>query len=56
MAAEAWVTTVEVAEHIGKPVGWIYQHAERLKMPRRRCGKQFRWRLSEVDAWLESQS
>jgi excisionase family DNA binding protein len=52
---EPWATTEEVASHLGKPVSWIHQNAERVGLPRRRLGNQFRYRLSQVDAWLASQ-
>jgi hypothetical protein len=55
LATEPWVTTDEVAAHLHKPVSWIHQNSERVGLPRRRLGNQFRWRLSEVDAWLSGQ-
>jgi len=53
--SESWVGTEQVAEHLGKPVSWLYQNAERLGIPRRRLGNHLRFRLSEVDAWLSEQ-
>lgn len=53
---ETWVTTEDVAAHLGKPVSWIHQNAERIGLPRRRLGNHFRYRLSQVDAWLAEQS
>ncbi|RZS89880.1 AlpA family transcriptional regulator [Motilibacter rhizosphaerae] len=53
---EPFVSPAAVGEHIGKPVSWIYNNAERLGIPRYRLGKQLRFRLSEVDAWLAQQS
>lgn len=49
---ERWVTTTEVAEYLGKPQSWVFVNAERLGMPRRRIGNQYRYRLSEIDAWM----
>lgn len=52
---ERWLTTREVADHLRKPLSWLHQNAERLGLPRHRLGNQYRYRLSEVDAWLEAQ-
>jgi excisionase family DNA binding protein len=52
---ERWVTTEEVAAHIGKPTSFIYANAKRLGMRYSKVGQQYRWRLSEVDAWMDSQ-
>lgn len=48
------MSTRELAEHLGKPVSWIYNNAERLGIARIRVGNQYRYRLSEVDAQLKS--
>ena len=50
---EQWVSTSEVAQHIGKPESWVYANARRLGMPRSRVGQHYRWKLSLVDAWME---
>lgn len=52
---EPWVTTDEVAAHLHKPVGWVHQSADRVGLPRRRLGNQFRYKISEVDLWLSGQ-
>lgn len=51
-AREPWVTTNEVATHIGKPASWVYANAARVGLPRRKIGQHFRYRLSEVDTWM----
>ena len=50
---EPFVGTEEVAAFLGKPPSWIYNRAERLGIPRYRVGLQYRYRLSEVAAWVE---
>ena len=52
---EPWGSTEDGAQHLGKPTSYIHQHAERLGLPRHRIGQQYRYRLSEVDSWLENQ-
>ncbi len=54
-AAEPLVGTGEVAAKLGKPASWVYSQAARLGIPRYKIGQQYRYKLSEVDAWLEAQ-
>lgn len=53
---EKLVDSREVAKHLMKPVSWVYNNAERLGLPRYRVGNQWRYRLSEVDAWVKAQN
>jgi excisionase family DNA binding protein len=53
-AREPWITTAEVSAYLGKPESWIHNNAERVGLPRRRLGNQYRYRLSEIDAWLDT--
>jgi excisionase family DNA binding protein len=50
---EPFVGTEEVCEFLGKPRSWLYNRAERIGIPRYRVGLQYRYRLSEVVAWVE---
>lgn len=50
---EPFVDTAAVAEFLGKPRSWIHNNAARLGIPRRRVGNHWRFRLSEVAAWVE---
>lgn len=50
---EPWVTTAEVAAHLGKRLSWVYDNGH--LMPRYKIGAHYRYRLSEVDRWVESQ-
>lgn len=51
---EPFVSTEEVCAFLGKPPSWLYNRAERLRVPRYRVGLQYRYRLSEVAAWVET--
>lgn len=51
---EPFVDTEELCKFLIKPASWVYNNAERLGIPRYRVGLQYRYRLSEVAAWLES--
>ncbi|RCG30605.1 DNA-binding protein [Sphaerisporangium album] len=50
---ERWVGTKEVALHLGKPASWIYDNVIKLRIPHRKVGNQYRYRLSEIDRWMD---
>jgi predicted DNA-binding transcriptional regulator AlpA len=52
---EPFVGTKEVAAFIGKPASWVHNCAERHGLPRFRIGLHYRYRLSEIAAWVEGQ-
>ncbi|MFC4536621.1 helix-turn-helix domain-containing protein [Sphaerisporangium dianthi] len=53
---ERWVGTREVALHLGKPTSWIYDNVIRRGIPHRKVGNQYRFRLSEIDKWMDGRS
>jgi len=52
-APEPYVTTDAIADYLGKPRSWIDNYAARRNMPRHKVGNHYRYRYSEVDAWIE---
>ena len=48
---EPWVSVKEVAEHLGQSPVWIRKYAPLI--PHVRVGRQYRFRISEVDRWIE---
>lgn len=52
--AENWVTIDEVAEHLKVHKDTIRIWIKKKAFPANKIGKQWRFRLSEVDAWVES--
>jgi excisionase family DNA binding protein len=48
------MTTDEVAEYLRKSRGYLDANAERLGIPRIKIGKHYRYRLADVNVWLES--
>lgn len=50
---EPYWTTSEFATYLNKPVSWVYDNVERLGIPSHRIGRQFRFRRSEVEAWID---
>jgi excisionase family DNA binding protein len=51
--AEPLATTAEVAVFLKKPESWVYDNAARLDLPRFKVGNHYRYRLSEVEQWVE---
>lgn len=51
---ETFITTVEAAQHLGKPISWLYHEAEDRGVPRYKVGNQWRYLRSELDAWVTS--
>lgn len=52
---EPLVDAAAVAGHLGYSKKWIERHAEELGIPRRKIGGQWRFRISEVDSWIDTQ-
>lgn len=41
---------------IGRSRRWVYAEQERLKIPRYRFGREYRYRLSDIEVWIEQQA
>jgi excisionase family DNA binding protein len=52
---EKLVGVKELAERFGPPVSWWYAKAEQGEVPSFRIGKYRRFKISEVQSWLEAQ-
>ena len=50
---EKWVSVEEVAGHLGVNKISVYRWIERRNMPARKIGRIYRFRISEVDTWME---
>ena len=53
-AEERWVGVEDVASHLGVNKDSIYRWIERMGLPAHRVGRLFRFKLSEVDAWVRA--
>jgi len=53
---EPWVSIDEVALHLGVVKESVYRWIGRRGLPARKVGKLWKLKLSEVDAWMRSQS
>jgi predicted DNA-binding transcriptional regulator AlpA len=57
--SDVLVRTEAAADHLGVDKRWLYANQDRLKIPRYRLGGgrgALRYRLSELDVWVESQA
>ncbi|QLH44134.1 MAG: helix-turn-helix domain-containing protein [Coxiellaceae bacterium] len=53
---EKWMSVSEIAEYLGVAAITIYRWLEKSQIPAHRVGKQWRFDLQEVDAWVKSGS
>jgi excisionase family DNA binding protein len=53
--AERLLDVRDLAERYGPPPSWWYAKAEAGEIPSFKLGKYRRFRLDEIEAWLESQ-
>lgn len=49
---EQWVDVEKVAAHLGVNKDSIYRWIENRRFPAHHAGRLFRFKLSEVDAWV----
>ena len=51
---ERWVSLEEISTHLGVSKDTIRLWIKKKTIPYHRIGRQYKFRLSEVDAWVES--
>lgn len=51
---ERWVGVDDVATHLGVGKDSIYRWVESRSLPARKVGRLLRFKLSEVDAWVNA--
>jgi excisionase family DNA binding protein len=51
---EKWVSLVEIAEHLGVSTDTVRNWIRKETMPFHRVGRQFKFKISEVDEWVFS--
>ena len=51
---EKWSNLEEIAEHIGVSKDTIRNWIKKGAIPHTRAGKQYKFRISEIDEWLKS--
>jgi len=51
---EKWSSLEEIAKHLGVSKDTIRNWIRKDVIPYRRIGKQYKFRISEIDTWVES--
>lgn len=51
---EKWVSLEEIATHMGLSKDTIRNYIKKDQIPYHRIGKQYKFRVSEIDYWIES--
>lgn len=51
---EKWSSLEEIAVHLGVSKDTIRNWIKKDVIPHRRIGKQYKFKISEVDAWVDS--
>ena len=51
---EKWVSLEEIADHMGISKDTIRNNIKKEQIPYYRIGKQYKFKISEIDAWIES--
>ncbi|NLB56015.1 MAG: helix-turn-helix domain-containing protein [Lentisphaerae bacterium] len=51
---EKWSSLEEIADHLGVSKDTIRNWIKKDVIPHRRIGKQFKFKISEVDEWVDS--
>ncbi|MPM89531.1 hypothetical protein SDC9_136640 [bioreactor metagenome] len=51
---EIWVSLEDIASHTGLSKDTIRNYIKKNVIPYHRIGKQYKFRISEIDAWVES--
>jgi excisionase family DNA binding protein len=51
---EKWSNLKDIAEHLGVSEDTIRIWIRKDAIPHYRLGKQYKFRISEIDAWIES--
>lgn len=50
---ERWVSTKEIAQHLGVNKDTIHKWIRNDSIPCHRVGKLWKFRISEIDTWVE---
>jgi excisionase family DNA binding protein len=53
--SERWITLKEAAAHLNVSQSWLYQKGQKAGVPRARIGNKYRYQVSQLDAWMNSQ-
>jgi excisionase family DNA binding protein len=51
-----WMTLKEAAAHLNVSPSYLYQKGDAVGIPRYRIGHKYRYKLDELDSWVQSQN
>jgi len=51
---EKWYSIEEIAEHLGVSKDTIYRWISKKQMPATKIGRQWKFKLSEVESWVRN--
>ena len=54
MSNEPWVSLDDVAKHLAVSRDTVYRWIKHRGMPAHRMGRQWKFKVSEVDAWIRA--
>ena len=54
MVNEPWIDSKQASEHLGSSADWLVANIQKLQIPHSRLGRQYRFRLSELDEWIRN--
>lgn len=54
MKAEPWVSLDDIARHLAVSRDTVYRWIKVRRMPSHRVGRQWKFKVSQVDAWVEA--
>jgi excisionase family DNA binding protein len=49
---ERWLSVEEIAKHLGVSKETIYRWVEKQKIPSHKVGRQWKFKITEVDQWV----
>ena len=52
--SERWINLGEAAAHLQVSKSFLYQKGQALGIPRAKLGSKYRYKKSDLDAWLMS--
>jgi excisionase family DNA binding protein len=52
--AEPWVSVDAIASHLGVARDSVYRWIERRNLPAHRIGRLWKFKVSEIDAWVRA--
>jgi excisionase family DNA binding protein len=54
MVSEPWIDSKQASKHLGSSADWLVANIQKLQIPHSRLGRQYRFRLTELDRWIRN--